>query len=181
MYDQDLKLIRFGARDYDPALGRWTARDPKRFAAGDSNLYGYAFTDPINHVDPSGLDVEICSADAELPINSLLDKIPGMSGEKAKQFRVPHQWLRTDAKEMGMGPMDPEDPRQEWYMILPVIVTDHRYQQSKESYRCMSVPHVNEDCVNREMKEGAIIGEYLRDAGICSTWVDMVLIKCFEW
>ena len=24
-------LIRFGARDYDPELGRWTAKDPIRF------------------------------------------------------------------------------------------------------------------------------------------------------
>jgi RHS repeat-associated protein len=28
LYDQDTKLVRFGARDYNPAVGRWTAKDP---------------------------------------------------------------------------------------------------------------------------------------------------------
>jgi RHS repeat-associated protein len=58
LYDPDTGLVRFGARDYDPETGRWTAQDPIDFAAGDSNLYGYVLGDPINLVDPSGLYVE---------------------------------------------------------------------------------------------------------------------------
>jgi RHS repeat-associated protein len=56
LYDADTKLIRFGARDYDPEIGRWTARDPIGFEGGDSNLYGYVLSDPINLIDPSGRD-----------------------------------------------------------------------------------------------------------------------------
>ncbi len=29
LYDPDTKLLRFGARDYDPATGRWTAKEPR--------------------------------------------------------------------------------------------------------------------------------------------------------
>jgi RHS repeat-associated protein len=58
VYDADTGLVRFGARDYDPETGRWTAQDPIDFAAGDSNLYGYVLGDPVNLVDPSGLYVE---------------------------------------------------------------------------------------------------------------------------
>ena len=47
IYDTDTKLVRFGARDYDPRVGRWTTKDPIRFAAG-VNLYGYALNDPVN-------------------------------------------------------------------------------------------------------------------------------------
>ena len=47
--------MRFGFRDYDPALGRWTAKDPIDFAGGDMNLYGYVRNDPINLVDSLGL------------------------------------------------------------------------------------------------------------------------------
>lgn len=54
LYDQDTKLVRFGARDYNPAIGRWTAKDPILFAGGDTNLYGYVLDDPINWTDPSG-------------------------------------------------------------------------------------------------------------------------------
>ena len=55
LQDSDTGLIRFGYRDYDPATGRWTARDPIGFAGGDTNLYGYVLGDPVNFYDPDGL------------------------------------------------------------------------------------------------------------------------------
>jgi RHS repeat-associated protein len=54
IYDADTGLVRFGARDYDPETGRWTAKDPIRFAGRDSNLYGYVLNDPIRWIDPTG-------------------------------------------------------------------------------------------------------------------------------
>lgn len=57
LWDRDTGLVRFGARDYDPTTGRWTARDPILFAGADSNLYAYVGNDPINRVDSSGLAV----------------------------------------------------------------------------------------------------------------------------
>ncbi len=54
LYDPDTGLIRFGARDYDPETGRWTAKDPILFQGGDANLYGYVLQDPVNWIDPSG-------------------------------------------------------------------------------------------------------------------------------
>ena len=39
--DPDTGLARFGMRDYDPAIGRWTARDPILFKGGQENLYMY--------------------------------------------------------------------------------------------------------------------------------------------
>jgi RHS repeat-associated protein len=54
-YDPDVELIRFGARDYDPYTGRWTAKDPILFAGGSANVYNYVDSDPINFADPTGL------------------------------------------------------------------------------------------------------------------------------
>jgi RHS repeat-associated protein len=54
IYDQHTKLVRFGARDYDAQTARWTAKDPIKFDGRDTNLYGYAFKDPINFIDPNG-------------------------------------------------------------------------------------------------------------------------------
>ena len=42
LYDQDTKLTRFGARDYDPAIGRWTISDKARFKGGQMNFFVYA-------------------------------------------------------------------------------------------------------------------------------------------
>ncbi len=55
LFDRDTGLVRFGARDYDPHTGRWTAKDPIGFGGGDTSLYNYCFGDPVNAVDPSGL------------------------------------------------------------------------------------------------------------------------------
>ena len=62
LYDKDTKLVRFGARDYDAQIGRWTAKDPILFGGKDTNLYGYTFNDSINFTDIDGLDVELCKA-----------------------------------------------------------------------------------------------------------------------
>jgi RHS repeat-associated protein len=55
LYDPQTGFVRFGARDYDPEIGRWTAKDPILFAAQEPNLYGYALADPVNFLDPDGL------------------------------------------------------------------------------------------------------------------------------
>jgi len=55
VYDPDTGIIRFGARDYDPDIGRWTAKDPIFFDGGDADLYGYVQNDPVNFVDEDGL------------------------------------------------------------------------------------------------------------------------------
>jgi RHS repeat-associated protein len=54
LHDRDTGLVRFGYRDYDPDVGRWTAKDPIGFAGGDTDLYGYVLNDPVNSFDPEG-------------------------------------------------------------------------------------------------------------------------------
>ncbi len=39
LYDPDTGLVRFGLRDYDPAIGRWTAKDPIDFGGGVQIMY----------------------------------------------------------------------------------------------------------------------------------------------
>ena len=47
--------MHFGFRDYDPDIGRWTAKDPLLFAGSETDLYGYCLNDPVNLTDPMGL------------------------------------------------------------------------------------------------------------------------------
>ena len=55
LHDRDINLVRFGFRDYDPEMARWTAKDPIGFKGRDVDVWGYVQNDPINKADPLGL------------------------------------------------------------------------------------------------------------------------------
>jgi len=58
LYEANTGLTRFGARDYDASIGRWSSKDPIRFGGGDSNIYGYVSNDPIGFIDRTGFAKE---------------------------------------------------------------------------------------------------------------------------
>ncbi len=62
IHDAHTNLVRFGARDYDAATGRGTAKDPIGFSGGDTNLYGYVLEDPVNFKDSRGTDADVADA-----------------------------------------------------------------------------------------------------------------------
>jgi RHS repeat-associated protein len=55
LYDPVTRLTRFGHRDYNAQIGRWTTKDPIGFDGGDANVYAYVGNNPIMFSDPSGL------------------------------------------------------------------------------------------------------------------------------
>lgn len=54
LYDAQTELVRFGARDYDAVVGRWTSKDPLMFSSEEVNLYSYLGNDPVGYYDPEG-------------------------------------------------------------------------------------------------------------------------------
>jgi RHS repeat-associated protein len=80
LYDPDTRLTRFGARDYDASVGRWTTKDPIRFAGGSANLYAYAADDPVNLIDPTGTD-------ANDDLNGIAGAADGLSCGLASKIR----------------------------------------------------------------------------------------------
>jgi RHS repeat-associated protein len=66
LVDDGTRLVQFGARNYDPYVGRWISQDPIRFAGMSANLYSYAGGDPINVSDPTGMCAEDCKTNPAL-------------------------------------------------------------------------------------------------------------------
>ncbi len=79
--------MRFGARDYDPETGRWTAKDPIRFEGGDANLYTYVLNDPVNFIDSEGLSPFLGGmTDPDSWFSDMLDCEFGPSVEEAARY-----------------------------------------------------------------------------------------------
>lgn len=61
-----------------PKTGRWTAKDPIKFAGGDSNLYGYVLSDPVNFIDPNGMIVPVYAA--AVGVGAIIGAVSGFTG-----------------------------------------------------------------------------------------------------
>jgi RHS repeat-associated protein len=83
LYDSQTKLVRFGARDYDASVGRWTCKDPIGFKGESFNIYGYCSNDPINYYDDSGLKLWYANANAlEQFGNNIKEMMKSCKGRK---------------------------------------------------------------------------------------------------
>src|SRR5207249_10687129 len=108
LYDRDTRLVRFGARDYDAETGRWTAKDPILFAAGEPNLYGYVGNDPVNYTDASGLQDSSSGPSTQGPIvrkvNELRKKLEKSPIQPGPQPDPCQEFNKKQAEEKGLQP-----------------------------------------------------------------------------
>jgi len=58
LFDVQTGLVRYAVREYDPSVGRWTAKDPVRFQGNQHDLYTYLNNDGVNSTDPKGLALD---------------------------------------------------------------------------------------------------------------------------
>ena len=96
LYDSQTRLVRFGARDYDARIGRWTCKDPISFGGGQSNVYEYVINDPINKIDHKGKQ----GIGIEILLHAIFDFVTPEKlneGEPRDMTRIPLPPLKLDA------------------------------------------------------------------------------------
>lgn len=111
LYDADTGLVRFGARDYDAEVGRWTSKDPIRFYGGDSNLFGYVASDPVNEVDPLGL----CGfGNCVVPVTLVVTGVINQLADSIFSDRTPDNSIPPDDALPDYNDISTPDPRFEY-------------------------------------------------------------------
>jgi RHS repeat-associated protein len=132
--DSETGLYYYRARYYDPSIGRFINEDPIGFAGG-FNFYAYVRNNPINWVDPLGLKVYVC--DRKIDGGGLLVRVGNAMGLR-------HEFIKTDTKEVGMGPAE-GGPLPAWPFGIKTKLVDHTGQAAAAT--CAEVPDVDEQCV----------------------------------
>src|SRR5262245_26048574 len=85
---------------FSPSLGRWLQEDPTEFDAGDPNFYRAYGNNPINALDPSGLQTQL-----PVPGNGQVKVWPRLEYEEwlTKGRGFPGGFLRGVRSEMDRG------------------------------------------------------------------------------
>ena len=93
----------YRARTYLPQVGRFLQTDPIGYAAG-ANLYAYVSADPVNLIDPSGLDEEISVAECYRRGGFPSGRIDGKSGLEICDFSLTFfRWAGVGSFDLGLG------------------------------------------------------------------------------
>jgi RHS repeat-associated protein len=176
LYDQDTKLVRFGARDYNPAIGRWTAKDPILFTGGDTNLYGYALGNPASLTDPDGLATSVTiwqpvgwgeSSFGHVSVD--IDGITFSFGPGGMSIMLTSDYLSRNAFRDGVAAMLNLTLQQEAALMLCLAKPQGKYSATKNNcgspvQRCLQNLGIN---TGNQMLPVSL-GNMLLDLGIVS-------------
>jgi RHS repeat-associated protein len=128
--DERNGLLYMRARYYDPEVGRFISKDPIGFAGGDVNLYGYVGSNPVNWVDPFGLD----------PIDYPILKCHVVTHDDPVENLYGAVILGSIATGLILGPTIPVIAKDLYYTTITTLLNPKTYQQTVDLVNSALIP-----------------------------------------
>ncbi len=159
------------------ALRSRLANDPKSVSKDERDLLARIEAEIIERdaavpklpsKPPPKTGVQVCSRPVDIPV--------------MEYTGLPHKWLKTSSKEVGMGVKGGGVPGhaggRNGYPLGPTSLNDHTGEHKGVLSVCTDVPDVDEDCVDRELEIGKPTGPWVPPLNDCHTVVDAILDEC---
>lgn len=90
-------MYDYGARNYDPSIGRWMNIDPLAEVQPDKTIYNYCSNNPVSRIDPTGmLDGEFRNENGDVVGND------GIQDEKVYVIKTTEKSFESGAPSAGI-------------------------------------------------------------------------------